>query len=150
VTRVLRGFLGPWDIDRLITAWRATSAGGWHVVRAQRQAYRFTPAAPPPDLMARALAELPSEPAWRYTDSFYLHYRNGDRAPPHVDPRSGVRLNACLIPPWAGRLVVAGEEVWLEAGDAVVFRPSEQVHEVTPVTGERLIWSVGRAVNRGR
>jgi predicted 2-oxoglutarate/Fe(II)-dependent dioxygenase YbiX len=42
-----------------------------------------------------------------------------------------------------GELIVDGAHVDLVVGAAVVFFPDREIHEVTPVVGTRLVFSVG-------
>ena len=42
-----------------------------------------------------------------------------------------------------GELLIDGELVTLAVGDAVLFHPDAEVHEVTKVGGPRLLFSVG-------
>lgn len=82
-------------------------------------------------------------------DCYLLRYREGSHAPPHVDPgrasREHWRLNAIIQEPGhGGDLYVGGIQYFLQQSDAVLFRPDEQPHEVTPVQGQdRLVWSLG-------
>jgi hypothetical protein len=107
-------------------------------------------------LLAQSLLEV-GEPPEGYWDCYLLRYPVGTRVPPHVDPplQEGlvhVRMNLLVAAAdEGGSLLLAGDEVPLEPGDAVVFRPDRDVHEVTPVMrGERLVWSVGCNLPAGR
>ena len=42
-----------------------------------------------------------------------------------------------------GELFVDGAKIELAVGDAVLFFPDQEVHEVTIVSGQRLMFSVG-------
>jgi predicted 2-oxoglutarate/Fe(II)-dependent dioxygenase YbiX len=55
------------------------------------------------------------------------------------------RINVLLHGPEAGgELFVGGQRVSLSAGDAYVFRPDVEEHEVKMVLrGSRLIWTLG-------
>jgi predicted 2-oxoglutarate/Fe(II)-dependent dioxygenase YbiX len=59
-----------------------------------------------------------------------------------------VRLDALVVPSAAGLFYVDGEEVPLEAGDAVVFRPDVERHQLTPVErNARVTLSAGAHVD---
>ena len=105
-----------------------------------------TPAAPLPAI-TRALSHLgtPHEQLW---DAYLIRYRDGAYVPPHIDPaepgRRHRRLNAMLSQATGGgALRIGGALVALSPGDAVVFYSDQEVHEVTRVTGTRLLFSVG-------
>ena len=90
--------------------------------------------------------QLPDD--WELWDAWLLRYPDGAHIAPHTDPaREGhrhVRLNALLkAPEGGGELTVDGQKVALEVGDAIVFAPDVQPHEVSRVTGERLLFSLG-------
>lgn len=92
-------------------------------------------------LVARARRQLTADGA---TDCFFLHYQHGDATKAHVDRGRLARLIALVdAPESGGELIVSGERANLREGDAVVFCPATDVHEVTPVVGSRLVWSVG-------
>ena len=97
--------------------------------------------------IARAISHLgtPHEHHW---DAYLIRYRDGAYVPPHVDPaqpgRRHRRLNAMLSPAaGGGELRIGGQLVALSPGDAVLFYSDQEVHEVAPVTGTRLVFSVG-------
>jgi len=97
--------------------------------------------------IARAISHLgtPHEHHW---DAYLIRYREGAYVPPHVDPaqpgRRHRRLNAMLSPAaGSGELRIGGQLVALSPGDAVLFYSDQEVHEVAPVTGTRLVFSVG-------
>jgi len=97
--------------------------------------------------IARAISHLgtPHEHHW---DAYLIRYREGAYVPPHVDPaqpgRRHRRLNAMLSPAaGGGELRIGGQLVALSPGDAVLFYSDQEVHEVAPVTGTRLVFSVG-------
>jgi hypothetical protein len=56
---------------------------------------------------------------------------------------TGYARRAIIAAAGGGVLVLEGAEVPLAPGDAIVFRPDLQRHAVTPVVGERFVWSVG-------
>lgn len=84
--------------------------------------------------------------AW---DRYLIHYPEGSCIPEHTDPvpegQRHIRLNAQFGPAVEGGVFhLCGNPVLLRPGDAVVFRPDRDVHEVTRVTrGDRWLWSVG-------
>lgn len=159
---VLRAFLSPGEVDELRRLGEA--AGGWTPGR-QGTGYDILPIrdlappspggvpspslsgdAPPPPI-ARALARLgtPYEDRW---DAYLIRYRDGAYIPPHVDQaqhdRRHRRLNAMLVQAsGGGELRIGGAPVALDVGDAVVFYPDREVHEVATVSGTRLLFSVG-------
>jgi len=144
---LLRAFLLPAELDelgRLAAAPRTWTPGR------QGTGYDISPLkdlAPPLPAVARALAHLgtPYEQHW---DAYLIRYRDGAYIPPHVDPaqhgRRHRRLNALVMQAaGGGELRIGGQLVALELGDAVVFYPDQEVHEVAPVAGTRLLLSVG-------
>ena len=159
---LLRAFLRPDEIDQLQRL--AEAARTWTPGR-QGTGYDISSLtdlapsslgsrdAPPPSLdalppaIARALAQLgtPYEQRW---DAYLIRYRDGAYVPPHIDPaqhgRRHRRLNAMVVQAaGGGELRIGGALVALEPGDAVVFYPDQEVHEVAPVAGTRLLLSVG-------
>lgn len=146
---LLKRFLDEEDIRDLLQVWEDERAFGWNLHRAEKN-YRFAPCLGAPiHLSQRAFAILPQKDELRYEDSFFIHYGNGGMTRPHKDARSGLRLNALLLAPKFGALVINNREVPMEVGDAVVFEPNIEEHQVTTVKGERLIWSVGRTKTPG-
>ena len=99
-------------------------------------------------LLDRSLAALGVDRAAPH-DVWLLRYPHGASIPPHVDPspkdgQGHHRLNAVVVAPRAGGvLTLDGAPCPLGAGDAVVFRPDVQRHQLSAVDGERLVWSVG-------
>ncbi len=100
-----------------------------------------------PPAVARAFAHLgtPYEQSW---DAYLIRYRDGAHIPPHVDPaqhgRRHRRLNALITQATGGgELRIGGALIALDPGDAVLFYPDLEVHEVAPVVGTRLLFSVG-------
>lgn len=100
-------------------------------------------------LVQRSLSCITSEEIVGH-DIYLIRYKNGAHIPPHKDPplmdglRHG-RLNALLVVPIEGGVFMHGNlsPQPLELYDAVVFQPDVEEHSLTPVVGERLIWSVG-------
>lgn len=95
----------------------------------------------------RALARI-GTPYEDYWDVYLIRYRDGSHIPPHTDDaqhgRRHRRLNALLERATAGgELTIAGARVELAVGDAVLFDPDREVHEVARVVGSRLLFSVG-------
>jgi hypothetical protein len=149
--RVVRGFLGPDDLERL-HAMCASASRAWD---RGRQDTGYAKSGVDPDdplvaaLIARSLATL--YPGARHGhDAWLLRYPDGSSIPPHTDPplRDGARharLNALIAaPPTGGVLRLDDTVVDLAPGDAVVFYPDRVQHQVSTVTGgERWLWSVG-------
>lgn len=98
-------------------------------------------------VVARALLPI-GTPFEDYWDVYLIRYLDGAHIPPHCDEaqhgRRHRRLNALLAAPAAGgELTVAGTRIELAPGDAVLFEPDREVHEVARVVGYRLLFSVG-------
>jgi len=96
---------------------------------------------------ARGLAKLgtPFEDCW---DTYLIRYQDGSSIPAHTDAaqhgRRHRRINAVLEhAARGGELFVDGAKIELAVGDAVLFFPDQEVHEVTIVSGQRLMFSVG-------
>ena len=144
MAELLPAFLSAADIAELLAR---RDDSGWKPGR-QGTGYDILPLPRVAEgVVARALAHVgtPFEDHW---DVYLIRYAHGSHIPPHRDAaehgRRHRRLNALLAAPRAGgRLFVDGTEVVLAVGDAVVFEPSAELHEVTPVDGERLLFSVG-------
>lgn len=144
---IVRGFLSPDEIEALRA--RATDAAGWRAGR-QGTGYDILPlkdelASSP--AVTRALARI-GTPHGDFWDVYLIRYLDGAHVPDHVDAaQPGLRhrrLNALITPATAGgELTIAGARVELALGDAVCFYPDEEVHRVEPVTGTRLLLSVG-------
>ncbi|MDX2087166.1 MAG: 2OG-Fe(II) oxygenase [Kofleriaceae bacterium] len=98
--------------------------------------------------VARALA-LIGTPFEDYWDVYFIRYQPGAHIPPHIDAaqhgRRHRRLNAVLQddPSGGGILFIDGIKVELGVGDAVLFSPDTEVHEVSRVDQPRLLFSVG-------
>jgi predicted 2-oxoglutarate/Fe(II)-dependent dioxygenase YbiX len=146
---VLPQFLSPAEVAEL-RALAASTAEGWKAGR-QHTGYDILPlravmpiASP---FVARGLAHV-GTPFEDYWDVYFIRYLDGAYIPPHTDPaehgRTHRRINAVLTQAQiGGDLVVGGEIIPLAVGDAVLFSPSGDVHEVTKVGGPRLLFSVG-------
>ena len=143
---LVQAFLSPAEVAELC-ALAATSVGwtsgrqgtGYHVLPIKQT---FTGPA-----VARALAQLGS-PFEDYWDVYLIRYVDGAYVPVHLDPahhgKRHRRINALLgRAASGGALRIGGGAIELELGDAVVFYPDEEAHEVSPVTGTRLLFSVG-------
>lgn len=144
----LPGFLIADDLELL----RATCASFMHrstAYQTDRGAF-YVPVDPIPasllPLRARAELALGAPP----NDCFFLIYGPHDAATPHLDARRTIRLIALLTgADQGGELIISGAPAQLEVGDAVVFSPETEVHEVTAVTGRRVVWSMGVRSDRG-
>jgi len=145
---VLAAFLSDDEVHAL----RALAGGdGWKPGR-QGTGYDILPLqavlpATPGSLIARSLALL-GTPFEHYWDVYLIRYRDGSFIAPHVDDaqhgKRHRRINAVLTPADAGgELTIGGQRIALATGDAVRFYPDRELHEVTPVTGTRLLFSVG-------
>jgi hypothetical protein len=141
--KVLQGFLSHGEVENLKLLWVEHLVGGWAVGGDRK--YEIVPIEfPPLCLLDKTLPELPKKPGLIYVESFFIHYGNGGYTMPHTDFRTGHRINILLVAPEEGELVINGLPVPMKVGDGVVFEPDTEMHEVTPIKGERLIWSVGR------
>jgi len=146
--KVLPGFLDAREVAELVAL---GTASGWTAGR-QGTGYdklelRTVLPADPGSLIARALAHV-GTPFGDFWDVYLIRYLAGSHIPPHTDPaqhgRRHHRLNAMLVPAdGGGELRVDGVPVELATGDAIVFAPDREVHEVSPVVGSRLLFSVG-------
>lgn len=130
---------------------RASAAVGWTQGR-QGTGYDILPLkqvlpAGPHTLIARALAQL-GTPFQDYWDVYLIWYPDGSHITKHVDDaqhgKRHRRINAVLAHAHSGgELWIDGRRIDLAVGDAVRFYPDREVHEVTPVVGTRLLFSVG-------
>ncbi len=129
-------------IDSTTTGWKpGRQHTGYEILPLRAQMPRESP------LVARALAQIgtPFEEFW---DVYFIRYLDGACAPPHTDAakhgRTHRRINAVIAPAiHGGELIVEGARIDLAIGDAVLFSPCSELHEVTPVGGTRLLFSVG-------
>lgn len=145
---VLRGFLSTAEIAELR---ERAAADGWTPGR-QGSGYDILPLrdllpGEPGSLIGRSLALLgtPFEDFW---DAYLIRYRDGAYIAEHVDDaqhgKRHRRINAVLTAASAGgELRIDGAPIELAVGDAVRFYPDREVHAVSPVTGTRLLFSVG-------
>jgi predicted 2-oxoglutarate/Fe(II)-dependent dioxygenase YbiX len=144
MAELLPGFLAPDEVSAL----RARQHDdGWKPGR-QGTGYDILPL---PRIregaIERALAQI-GTPYRDYWDVYLIRYGDGAHIPPHTDDaqhgRRHRRLNALLERATAGgELTIAGARVELAIGDAVLFEPDREVHEVARVVGSRLLFSVG-------
>ena len=149
MAEVLKSFLSSAEVTELRA--RAESATtGWKAGR-QHTGYDILPLRDVMDraspLVARGLAKV-GVPFEDYWDVYFIRYEDGAYIPPHTDPaehgRTHRRINAVLTQAASGgELFVGGAKIDLEVGDAVLFSPSGEVHEVSKVHGPRLLFSVG-------
>ncbi|MGN6111019.1 MAG: 2OG-Fe(II) oxygenase [Kofleriaceae bacterium] len=137
-------FLSPSEVAELRA--RAAAATAWTPGR-QGTGYEILQIDRAQPVVARALACLgtPFEDFW---DAYLIRYLDGSHIPPHVDPaRPGLRhrrINALLVPASSGgELHIDGSRIELAVGDAVAFYPDVERHDVSPVVGTRLLFSVG-------
>ncbi len=146
---VLPQLLSPAEVTELRTLAESTTQG-WTAGR-QHTGYDILPlrAVMPADsrFVARALAHV-GTPFGDYWDVYFIRYADGAYIPPHTDPaqhgRTHRRINAVLAQAASGgELLIGGETIALAVGDAVLFSPDRDVHEVTKVGGPRLLFSVG-------
>ena len=154
--RILKGFLRPEEKKILMDIaagkhqdWWPCGTPNWQPGR-QNTGYEKLPlrdrfAALP--LVVRSAREVGvHDDFW---DCYILRYPDKGFIPPHVDQetmghKKHARLNAVLQSPKAGGILkIENEVVELEELDAVLFYPGFSVHEVSPVEGERLLWSLG-------
>lgn len=135
------GFLSAEELDLLCHTCASKLYSGYRTDRG----YFYIPVSPIPAVLAplhrRAAMALGMPP----NDCFFLVYSNAEAAAPHVDSGRVRRLIALLedADGGSGELVIGGRPASLAVGDAVVFSPEAEVHEVTAVTGRRVVWSVG-------
>jgi hypothetical protein len=84
-----------------------------------------------------------------FWDAYLLRYPDMAFIPKHRD-EAGMfgmehyRINALVKPATlGGLLIMEGATIMIEPGDAIVFRPDVEEHEVTQCRDERLVLSVG-------
>jgi predicted 2-oxoglutarate/Fe(II)-dependent dioxygenase YbiX len=146
---VLPGYLTMREVAELRE--RAAGAAGWTPGR-QGTGYDILPLkavlpAGPGSLIARSLAQL-GTPFEDYWDVYLIRYCDGTYIAKHVDDaqhgKRHRRINAVLTAAdLGGELWIEGAPLELAVGDAVRFYPDREIHEVTRVTGTRLLFSVG-------
>ena len=144
---LIPAFLSAGEVTALCV--RASTGVDWKPGR-QGTGYDILPLRGIPELeplIARGLARL-GTPFEDYWDVYLIRYADGSSIPPHTDAaqhgRRHRRINAVLEQAReGGDLLVDGARVPLAVGDAVLFFPDEEVHEVTTVVGSRLLFSVG-------
>ena len=148
MAEVLRGFLSPIEVAELTA--HAQTADGWAAGR-QHTGYDILPLrpqlTPTSPLVARALMRI-GTPFEDYWDVYFIRYMDNAHIPPHTDSaqhgKRHLRINAVLIQaPSGGELLIDGTLIALAVGDAVLFHPDTEVHEVAKVGGPRLLFSVG-------
>jgi predicted 2-oxoglutarate/Fe(II)-dependent dioxygenase YbiX len=146
---VLAGYLSMHEVAELRA--RAAGAADWTPGR-QGTGYDILPLktalpAGSGSLIARSLGQL-GTPFEDYWDVYLIRYRDGTHITKHVDDaqhgKRHRRINAVLTAAdGGGELWIDGAQIELAVGDAVRFYPDREVHEVTRVTGTRLLFSVG-------
>jgi hypothetical protein len=150
VAEILKEFLYISEVDWFRR--RAEHANDWHEGR-QGTGYEVLPLKKELTMfftsvfVKRALRHI-GEPVEDFWDTYLIRYPDGSSIPKHLDDASfGLRhrrLNAMVTAPEdGGRLTINNIEIPLLVGDAVLFYPNEEEHEVTTVRGTRLIFSVG-------
>lgn len=95
-------------------------------------------------LLARCMSELGTPRGMPYIAGI-VRYVVGDHRPAHIDPSPAKTMQHHRVivlvkkAEDGGDLIVSGVRARLEAGDGIVFRADEELHEVTRVVaGERL------------
>ena len=82
-------------------------------------------------------------------DCYFLRYPEKSHIPLHLDDapfgKEHRRFNLILLQPYkGGELYVEGHRIDLLPGDAYIFRPDKEEHEVRLIQdGVRLVWTVG-------
>lgn len=147
---LIPAFLTPGEIAALRVrasrdGWKPGRQGTGYDILPLRDVAELAPLVAP--LIARALSRLgtPYEDFW---DCYLIRYLDGSSIPKHTDAaqheRRHRRINAVLEQArTGGELFVDGAKIDLAVGDAVLFFPDQEVHEVTQVGGSRLLFSVG-------
>jgi predicted 2-oxoglutarate/Fe(II)-dependent dioxygenase YbiX len=149
MAEVLQAFLSAAEVaelrahaDRATTGWKpGRQQTGYDILALRDVMDRDAP------LVARGLARI-GVPFEDYWDVYFIRYEDGAYIPPHTDPaehgRIHRRINAVLLQgTGGGDLHVGGAKIELAVGDAVLFSPSSEIHEVSTVHGPRLLFSVG-------
>jgi predicted 2-oxoglutarate/Fe(II)-dependent dioxygenase YbiX len=149
VADILPGFLSAVEIAALRD--RAGTAAGWAAGR-QGTGYDILPLKQvlpggAGTLVGRALGAL-GTPFEDYWDVYLIRYLEGSHIARHVDDaqhgKRHRRINAVLTSAdGGGELWIDGRRIELAVGDAVRFYPDREIHEVTPVVGTRVVFSVG-------
>ena len=145
---IVRAFAAPAEVAVLRAldgAWQPGRQGTGYEKLPLRDALANHPIVHPIVARARALLGTPFEDYW---DVYLIRYRDGAHVPPHRDAaehgRRHRRINVVLVAPRAGgELAIGGAAVALGVGDAIVFEPDREEHAVSPVVGERVVFSVG-------
>lgn len=108
------------------------------------------------DLQNRVLEKLGITRMFDFWDNYFLYYPSGSYIPNHLDEASlfgkqHVRFNVLIKSPESGGvLIVDGNPIHLDVGDAIFFYPDTQPHEVTVCNGDRLVFTIGAWVRRLR
>lgn len=87
------------------------------------------------------------------SENYFLDYPVGTQMHPHIDP-GPPRGDGSFADHWrvgillelgeGGTLVLDGERMTLDPGDAYVFKASAVTHAIEPITaGRRLVWTSG-------
>lgn len=148
--RLLRAFLTSADCE-MLSFWR-----GKVVYEPGRQGTGYEKSsmfriAETYDLRCRCLAALGMREREDVAyDCYLLRYPTGSCIPSHLDDapfaREHHRINCIVQPSLSGGALIVNTKLYhpLHVGDAYVFRPDLELHEVTTVTeGERYIFTVG-------
>lgn len=147
--RIIRGFLNENTVLLLGTLERDS------VIRFEpgRQGTGYLRARVPAQvvgvLQTRSREEFPRTDFELGHDCYLVKYPEGSSIPVHVDEAplgfEHYRLNAVVQKPLeGGQLLVEDKAIQLDVGDAYVFRPDIERHQVERIVrGERLLWSVG-------
>jgi hypothetical protein len=140
---VIRNFITPAEQAQLLALWATAQE---RAVQNQR-GYSYIGLdihEPPQHLIDRACALMgfPTCPQGT-TDTFFLHHENGAATRAHQDYNRICRLNVIVKAPQDGGLFYVDDQLAdVGENDAVIFLPA-LIHFLTPIVGERLIWSVG-------
>lgn len=161
---ILKDYLSPYDIKNLLACYKIHDhTDGWESGRLDTGYYKFDLKKSQffntynKELLERTLCVLGTS-ALHEHDIYFIRYLAHSYTPPHKDPspvngKRHVRLNAILQKPhWGGDLFINKQKIDLNIGDAVLFYPDEEEHEVTKCIssydnpGERLLFSVGALI----
>jgi hypothetical protein len=150
--QIMPGFLDNYEIANLRyvamqgNAWTKGRQGtGYEILSLQ---HLSAPGGTIGEIVRRARKHVGDPPTGNW-DSYLIRYHRGDYVPKHRDEAAleGMihrRLNALVtMPQRGGDLWVAGELIELNVGDAFLFDPGTEEHEVTKCGGDRLLLSVG-------